>query len=132
MNLTYNGFAIHNLGEITIPSQTRDYEDGQRCKVTIKVGLTLFERSYAANYALVQQLAAAVRTQNAVLQWTNPDTSTDYLNQTVTLQSSDIPDEWGQYQMQFNLVFFYYETNLVTNNLPLTFAPTGGTAITLG
>src|ERR1035437_8829889 len=101
MNLIFNGFALQNLGEFPI-SQTREYEEGQRAKVTLKVGVSIFERSYADNYAFVQQLREALRTQEAVLQWTNTDTNTDYLNQTVTLQSSDLPDEWGQYQMQFN------------------------------
>jgi hypothetical protein len=131
MNLIYNGFAIQNLGDFTV-SQTRECEEGQRAKVTLKVGVTLFERSYADNYTLVGQLREATRTQQAVLQWTNTDTNQDYLNQTVTLTSSDIPEEWGTYQMQFNLVFVYYEQNSITNNLPLTFAPTGGKPLPLG
>jgi hypothetical protein len=125
MKLVYNGLVISDLGEFTM-SQGRDYEDGQRVKVTLRVGVTLFERSYGDNYALVKQLREALRTQQGVLQWTNTDTNEDYVNQTVTVQSGDLPEEWGEYQMQFNLVFFYYEQALVTNNLSLTFTPGAG------
>lgn len=118
------------MGEFTI-SQQREIEDGQRVKVTLKVGVTLFQRSYGDNYSLVQALMSALATQEAVLQWTNTDNGTNYINQTVTQVSNDLPEEWGTYQMQFNLVFFYYEQNLVTNNLPLTYAG-GGAVLTLG
>jgi len=131
MKLSYNGLALDNLGEFTV-TQQREYEDGQRVKVTLRVGVTLFERSYADNYALVSQLQEALLTQNAVMCWENDDTGTDYVNQTVTLQSSELPEEWGSYQMPFVLVFNYYEQGLITNNLPMTFAPTGGKPLTLG
>ena len=131
MKLIYSGFDIGALGEFTL-SQSREYEEGQRAKVTLKVGLTIFERSYADNYTKVLQLKEALRTMEATLQWTNDDTNQDYLNQAVTLVSNDLPDEWGQYSQQVNLVFFYYEQSLTTNNLPLTFAPTGGASVTLG
>jgi len=131
MKLSYNGFEIGNLGEFTV-TQQREFEEGQRVKVTLRVGVTLFERTYADNYALASSLQEALRTQNAVLQWTNDETGTDYVNQTVTLQSNDLPEEWGTYQMPFNLVFGYYEQGLVTNNLPLIYTPTNGKALTLG
>jgi hypothetical protein len=130
MNLLYNGFAVHEIGEFTI-SSSREYEEGQRAKVTLKVAVTLFERTYADNYALVTSLKAALLTREAVLQWTDTDTQEDYVNQTVTLQSDDLPDEWGTYQMSFNLVFVYYEQNLTTNNLPLVYSP-GSSPVTLG
>lgn len=120
MNFFYNSFALHNLGEVTI-TQTREVEDGQRVKVSLKVGVSLFERSYGDNYALLIQLREALKTQEAVFQWTNTDTGTDYVNQTVTLVSEDLPEEWGEYYQAANLVFFYYEQNLATNNMPLVF-----------
>jgi len=131
MTLSYSGLEIGDLGEFTV-TQQREFEDGQRVKVTLRVAVTLFERTYFDNYALVQQITAALRTQNGVLQWTNDDSATDYVNQTVTVVSSDLPEEWGTYQMPVNLVFMYYEQGLVTNNLPLTYTPTNGKALTLG
>ena len=98
-------------------TQQREFEDGQRVKVTLRVGVTLFERTYGDNYALAASLREALRTQNAVLKWTNDETGTDYVNQTATLQSNDLPEEWGTYQMPFNLVFGYYEQALVTISL---------------
>ena len=131
MTLSYNGSEIGDLGEFTV-AQQREFEDGQRVKVTLRVAVTLFERTYFDNYALVQQIVAALRTQNGVLQWTNDESGTDYVHQTVTVVSSDLPEEWGTYQMPVNLVFTYYEQGLVTNNLPLTYTPTNGKALTLG
>jgi hypothetical protein len=128
MKLIYNGFAIHDIGEFTV-SQSRLIEEGQRTRVSLKVGVTTFERSYGDNYALVRGLREALRTQQGVLQWTNTDTGQDYLNQTVTLESEDLPEEWGTYSQTVHLVFHYYEQNLVTNNLPLTWSGTGATIV---
>ena len=131
MNFFYNSFPIHSLGDVTI-TQAREYEDGQRIKVTLKLGVTLNQRSYGDNYSLVQQLQTALQTMESVFQWTNTDNGQDYLNQTVSTQSNDLPEEWGEYQQQFNLVFYYYEQNLVTNNLPLTIAGATGNPMVLG
>lgn len=128
MKLLYNNFSLDQLGEFTI-SQSRQYEDGQRVKVTIKVGITTFAGQYADNYSLMQQAQIAFQTMEGVLQWTDSDTNVDYLNQTVSLESSDLPEEWGEYQQQFNIIFWYYEQNLVTNNMPLTISSTGGAAV---
>src|ERR1017187_2854454 len=120
MKLSYNGLPIDELGEFTV-SQSREYEEGQRCKVTLKVNVSVFERSYADNYALLAQVREALRVQNGVLVWTNDDTGTDYVNRTVTVLTDEQPEEWGTYAQEAKLTFTYYEQDLVTNNLPLTF-----------
>mgnify|MGYP001601155399 FL=1 len=123
----YNNFALSDLGDLMV-SQTREYEGGdapQRCKVTHRVTIELFQRSYADNYALIQQANEALRTQQAVLFWQNEANNQIYVNQTATLAAHDLPEEWGQYHQTLHLSFFYYEQDLVTQNLPLTFAAKG-------
>lgn len=127
MNLVYNGFNLHDLGEFAV-SRTTEYEGGdapQRAKVTLKVTVWLFEQDYESNYALIRAAREALRTQQGMLRWTNTDANLDYLNQTVTLVSSDLPEEWGQFFQQLNVVFSYYEHDLITQNLPLFFKRTG-------
>lgn len=129
MNLTYNGFDLHNLGEFAISSAT-EYEGGdapQRAKVTLKVTIWLFEENFEANAALIRQAREALRTQNAVLRWTNPEANLHYVNQTVTLVRSDAPEEWGEFFQQLNLEFTYYEQDLLPQNLPLRVLRVGET-----
>ena len=126
--LTYDSFAIDALGDVTL-KQSREFEEGdapQRAKVTLKVGVEVFQRGYAENYALLRSLRTALAKPNAVLLWSNADTGEVYVNQTVTSVSDDLPEEWGTYHQVFNLTFIYYE-NLKTDaqNLPLTFLRTG-------
>ena len=133
MKVSYNNFALDGIGEVTL-RQRREYEGGeapQRAKVTLEVKLALFQRCYADNYALLQQARAALATPNAALVWQNDATGEEYVNQTATLTAEDLPEEWGTYYQEMNLTFFYYE-NLDTGaqNLPLTFQPAGGPAIT--
>ncbi len=132
MKLSYKGLALDELGEFTI-AQTREVEEGQRWKVTLKVALQMFDRQYSDNYAKAREALDALRYQNGVLNWSNEETGETYINQTVTLLTAELPEEWGEYQQTLNLTFWYYDNNLTTNNLPLTFAPdTTGMVVTLG
>ncbi|MGN6642536.1 MAG: hypothetical protein ACTHKU_05990, partial [Verrucomicrobiota bacterium] len=127
MNLIYNQFSIHDLGEFTI-SQERSYEGGespQRAKVTFKVKVELFESSYADNYDLLEQFRIALRTQHAELQWTNTDVARDYVKQTARVVAHNLPEEWGEYFQTAEVVFEFYEHNLASNNLPLLFTASG-------
>lgn len=127
MIYSYNNFKLSDLGDLSV-SQSREYEGGdapQRCKVTHRVTLELFERSYDDNYSLVQKANEALRTQQALLVWQNEANSNYYVNQTATLAAHDLPEEWGQYHQTLHLVFFYYEQDFVTQNLPLTFTANG-------
>jgi len=129
----YNNFALSGLGDLMV-SQSREYDGGgsatgndapQRCKVTHHVTIELFQRSYDDNYALIRQANEALRTQQAVLLWQNEANNQTYVNQTATLAAHDLPEEWGQYHQTLHLSFFYYEQDLVTQNLPLTFVAKG-------
>ncbi len=133
MQLIYNSFALHNLGDFTV-SQEREYEGDspQRARVTFKVKVELFETSYADNYDLLEQLRVALRTQHAELQWTNTEVDRDYVKQTARLVSENLPEEWGEYYQTVELVFEFFDHSLTTNNLPLVFTAAGSsTPLTL-
>lgn len=129
MILEYNGFALQNLGDISI-TQAREFEDGsigapQRAKVTLRVTIDLFERSYDDNAALVRQAKEALATGQAVLRWHNEAVGMDYINQTAALESDDLPEEWGEYHQRFNMVFSYYDHGMAAQNVPLTLVKLG-------
>ncbi len=130
MNLFYDTLALHSLGELTI-SQARTYEGGespQRCQVTLKVGIRMFERGYDANYTLAKQALEALRKQHGVLRWTNTESGRDYVNQTATVTTANSPEEWGEYDQTLELTFTFFEQNLNAQNLPLLFKRTGSDA----
>ena len=132
MQFWYDGVKIDDLGDVTI-SQTREYEGGdnpQRAKVTLKLGLLTFARTYADNYALLQSFVAALRKQQAVLRWRNEANNTDYVNRTVTLGSAELPEEWGSYEQALNVTVFFYEHDLECQNLPATFQRADGQTLT--
>jgi hypothetical protein len=133
MILEYNTFDLAALGDLSI-TQSREFEGGdapQRAKVTLRVTVDLFQRSYDDNYQLVRQAREALRTAQATLHWRNEAVGQDYVNQTAALVSEDLPEEWGEYHQRFNLVFSFYEQNLATQNTPLTLTKDAGPAYQL-
>lgn len=133
MILEYNGFDLARLGDLTI-TQSREFEGGdapQRARVTLRVGVDLFQRNYDDNYQLVRLAKEALRTAQAELRWHNEAVQQDYVKQTAALLSDDLPEEWGEYHQRFNLVFTYLEQDAITQNTPLTLQPAGGTLYTL-
>lgn len=137
MQLFVDSLAVHNLGDFTV-SETRDFEGSadapQRAKVTLKIALEVAAETYADNRGLLEQLQLTLKQQNANLRWRNDETAQDYVNQTVTLVSSELPDDpsaWGQYAQQLTFTVYYYLHDLVTQNLPLEFAPATGEPLRL-
>jgi hypothetical protein len=136
MKLIYNSFDFATIGELGI-SETREMEGGpdlpQRAKVTLRAKVDLFQRSYDSNRQLIEQARTALQLPSAVLQWTNDAVGTDYCNQTATVLSHDLPEEWGEYHQCLNLVFTYYDQTPAgaANSIPLTFTPTGGGKVSL-
>jgi hypothetical protein len=127
----YNSFNIHDIGDVTV-TLSREAEGGdapQRTKVTLRMTVDVFERSYDDNYQLLEQLREALRTQQATLRWHNEAVEQDYVNQTAALMSHDLPEEWGEYHQRVNLVFVYYEQNLITQNTRLELRKNGGTVV---
>jgi hypothetical protein len=132
MKIIYNGFDFSELGELFV-TQTREMEGApdqpQRARVTLRVRVEVFERSYDANREALERCRPALQLPNAVLQWSNDVAGVDYVNQTAALVSDDLPEEWGEYHQVLNLVFTYYEQTPggAENNLPLTFTQNGTT-----
>ena len=128
MKLFYDTVPVHELGEFTV-SQRREVEGApdapQRFKVVTTLVLNTFAASYSANAGLLAQLTAALAEQQAQVQWTD-DNGRPYLNQPVTLVSANQPEEWGEYHQRAEVVFYHYEHNLTTQNLPCTFTAAGG------
>jgi hypothetical protein len=137
VKLIYNSFDFSTIGELAI-AETREMEGGPdlpvRAKITLRVKVELFQRSYDANRQLIEQARAALQLPSAVLQWTNDAAGVDYANQTAVCLSHDLPEEWGEYHQCLNLVFQYYDQTPAgaANSLPLKFIPGGGAPLLLG
>lgn len=131
MELTYNGVALHELGEVTI-SQSTEYEGGEtpvRAKRTLRVVLEVFEDTFASNYALVTQAKAALKVQHGVLLWRDAETETVFVNQTAVVESENLPDDpngWGRYHQRLEIVFTFYEQDLTTERAAVTLAYAAG------
>jgi hypothetical protein len=121
MQLTYDNFALHDLGEIEV-SQTHDFEGGEnpyRARVSFKVTLGLFERNYADNYALILEAREKLKVQHGQLKWTDSDTQSVWVDQPATVVSVDLPEEWGEYEQRAVITFSFYQ-NLTTPSAPVT------------
>lgn len=121
MQLTYDNFALHDLGEIEV-SQTHDFEGGEnpyRARVSFKVTLGLFERNYADNYALILEAREKLKVQHGQLKWTDADTQSVWVDQPATVVSVDLPEEWGEYEQRAVITFSFVQ-NLTTPSAPVT------------
>lgn len=100
--------------------------------MTTTLVLTTFENGYTANANLLAQLRSALQQQQAQVQWTD-DNGQDYLDQTVTLVSQDLPETWGTYTQRAEVVFYHYDAVTAANlaNLPCSFTSSGGNGYTL-
>jgi hypothetical protein len=133
MDLTYNSLALHELGEVIVIDQHREYEGGespQRAKVTFNVVVNLFERAFADNYDLVKKVRAKLKTQHGQLTWKDSETDTVWVDQTATVLSENLPEDpngWGEYFQQIRIAFQFYEHDVLSQNLVLLFTPTRAT-----
>ncbi len=131
MNLSYGGVALDAIGRVQILSESSQGEPAeapQRWLKTLKVRLNFHEASYADNRALVEAVRTALRTQQAVLIWQDPDTLTTFLNQTVNLVEHDLPEDpnkWGTFYQAITLTFTYYDTALAPQTLGATYQRSG-------
>jgi len=131
MQLFYNAFDLGTLGELFFTSSREPEiiaDQPQRTKVTLRVRLEVFAGSYDQNRALIEAAVAAVAAPQGLLRWRNEAAGVDYVNQTVTLTSAELPEEWGQYHQVLTLVFSYFDQSPAVNNLPLTFLKEGSGA----
>src|SRR5579872_5184840 len=95
MKLIYNGVDLAKLGVLRILGRSTAREPAEapnRERTTIKCRLDMFQQTYANNAGLIDQLRAALKTQQANLLWQDDGGGT-FLNRTVTAAEDDEPED---------------------------------------
>ncbi len=139
---TYNGFNAHELGEVSVMSQSSKFMPdklGQKEIRQIHIKIETFEQDYDTNYNLMQQARAAFSAQNKIAKWITADTvldddgvvaGTKVLEHPAIVLSHDLPEEpnaWGTYNQFVNIVLEYELDVASSGALPLTFHRTDST-----
>lgn len=139
--LSYNGFALDSLGEVSVLSQSgRMVPDklGQKEIRQLRIRIEMFEQDYDTNFSLIQQAREALEEENKVMVWTSPgvvlstgieSAGTIILDRPVVIVSHDFPEDpnaWGTYNQQINVVI-EYEVDLTDPavHMAATFLQTG-------
>lgn len=115
MNLTFSNTNLADLGSLRIIGRVSRREPAlapTRERVEYQVRLDFFEQTFAANYNLIQQLAAAMKANVASLQWQD-DNGTQYEAMTVTagdFSTEAAPlERGGTYWQAITFSFWYYQ-----------------------
>ena len=136
LQLTYNGVALHSLGNITIVSQSGAFspeEFPQKETRTIQVRITTWANDTGYNfdtlYANIKSAREALQAQNKLLTWISAgETAGDtQLQRPVMVVSHDIPENpnaWGVYQQEINIAF-RFEVDTSADSTTLTATVTG-------
>lgn len=138
LQLTYNGVALHDLGDVSIVSQSGTFSPEEFPQVetrTISVQILTWAQSTGYNYdtlhASIKSLRDALQSQNKILKWQSPgDTAQGQiqLQRPVMVASHDIPEDansWGIYNQQIN-VSFRFEVDTSADSTTLTATVTAG------
>lgn len=142
MKLIWNSIGLQDYGQIVISSQTaagKPEASPQWWEHQLKVRILFKQTTYSDNYALVQQVRAALKSQQeAVLEWQD-DNGNELINQTATIIGHDRPEspnEKGTYYQSIEITFQYIEsfTPKQAASVLATFQRTGTSTplITLG
>ncbi|MCC7375772.1 MAG: hypothetical protein IT581_14030, partial [Verrucomicrobiales bacterium] len=131
VQLFYNNVALHAIGDVTIsgPSQSFDPPEApQRIGNTLRVSVDLFPDDFIQGQQSVGRLLADLRKQHGVLRWTDSGTREKFVDRTVTVRESDLPDDpngWGTYHRRITFVFGWVDnlTDATAGNIG-----TGGVA----
>ena len=120
--ISYNGFALDSLGEVSVLSQSgRMVPDqlGQKEIRQLHIRIEMFEQDYDTNYSLIMRARTALEAQNQELIWISPGVTlydaqtspgTTQLDRPVIVVSHDFPEypnAWGTYNQQINVVVEY-------------------------
>lgn len=148
MKLTINGIALHELGDVSILSQSSVFsneEMSQKETRTLTIAIDFWEQSYHENYDLVTAARVALAKSHVPLVWQGDDEIVNeeevagpiYLNTLVDVVSHDLPENpnaWGTYQQQIRIVVRHEANRSTSDALKGTFKKTGalGAAIDLG
>jgi hypothetical protein len=136
MELTYDGIALHNLGEIEV-AQRREFEGGEnpyRIRVEMTVTLRFWERTFADNFALVRRVRDALNVQHGQLRWTDAESGSVWVEAPATVSAFDWPEDpnsWGTYQQMARVVFQFVESTVTNNSAAATLTFPGGATIAL-
>lgn len=139
MKLIYNGVDLASLATHMRILQTQTVrepvEAPQRERVTVRVRLDFFEQTYLDNETLIEQVRAALKTQQATMLWQD-DSGATYLQRTVAVAEDDALEEanarGGTYWQALVFSFWYYNHDVVTNCLSATVQVTGGAPLDMG
>lgn len=141
VELYYNGVPFHQLGRVQIIGENNrnlPEDTPQRWLVTLRVGIDFVEGSYMDNHLLYRQAREALKKQHATLRWleTEGDGSTEWLNQTATVEGYDFPadpNQWGTYHQRVEVTFMFHQAIGSEHTVVATFQKTGNpSALTLG
>lgn len=139
--ISYNGFALDSLGEVSVLSQTgRMMPDklGQKEIRQLHIRIEMFEQDYDTNMSLILQARESLEEQNKDFIWVSPGVvmmdgseapGTTQLNRPVVVVSHDFPEDpnaWGSYNQQINVVIEYeFDLTDPTVHMAATFLQTG-------
>lgn len=138
MQLTYNGVALHALGQLRVGGESSSFDPPdlpRERRVRVSVSLDFFEPGWGANRAVVDQVRTALANPQAVLLWVDEASATTMVNQPATLVSYDLPEDpgkWGTWHQQVTLTFEYVDAGFAPDALSATYTPTGGSSVSLG
>ena len=129
MQLVYNGVDLAALATqfrvLGVATVREPAEAPQRERVTYRVRLDFFEQTYADNRGLIEQVRAALTTQQVQMVWTD-ETGAVQLQRTVTVanddEAEDAAQRGGTYWQGLSLTFWYYNHDVAANCLSGTVA----------
>lgn len=144
MELTYDGVALHDLGDLTIvPAYAFDpAESPQKKIVRLAVTIDIDSDNYHDGKTKWWSVLSAINgKQGAELLWHNPSATAgqrDYHNPKVaTCANVDLPEDpagWGTYYTQVKLTFSWEEalSDVEAQNMTVRFTGSGGSEQALG
>lgn len=147
MNLTYNAVNLHDIGTVSLVSETTQCEPSespQSESIILVFRVDSWKSSgWVDNRTNMEKVKKAIKTQNALLtvaQYAIPgDASSSLLqiyNQTARVVEHNFPsdlNEWGTLRQQIRITFALRKNDVETNAKTCTFSPSGTqTTITLG
>lgn len=102
----------------------------QRAVVSWTVKQEFAEQSFADNHARYAALITVLKVPEGTLRVTDENGSVLF-DERVRVGSHNLPEQWGSYILEVEVVFRGVKTDLVTTGFNATFTPTGGSPVTL-
>lgn len=142
LELIYNGTNLHDLGVITIASQSSTYSpdtlpqlETRQIVVRVDAWASSFDYNYDTLYANIKAVRAALATQNKILKWISPNDGATQLERPVKVIRHNLPEDpnaVGVMHQQIEIVFEYEVNRTQASALTLTLTGVGKQAIDMG